>query len=156
VGHGRRVDGPARGRAHDEADLGHDAGGLDIPPEDLRVTPEGDDALLDARAARVVDADQRAAVLECEVHDLADLLGKGFRERAAEYGEVLREDEHPPPEDRPVACDDGVPPRAAFHHPEVRVAVAPVAVELDEAPGIEEFLDALAGQELAAGGLAVN
>ena len=64
VGHGRRVDGAAGGRAHDEADLRDDAGRLDVAPEDLRVAAERDDALLDPRAARVVDPDQRAAVLQ--------------------------------------------------------------------------------------------
>ena len=38
-----------------------------------------------------------------------------------------------PAEDRPVAGDDGVAPRPTLHHPEMRVAVADEAVELDEA-----------------------
>ena len=150
VGHRRRVDGAARAGPHDEADLGDDAGGLDVAPEDLRVAAERDDALLDARASRVVDPDQRAAVLEREVHDLADLLGEHLGERAAEDGEVLREDEDLAAEDRPVAGDDGVAPRPALHHPEVRVAVADEAVELDEAARVEQLLDPLAREELAA------
>ena len=144
-----RVDGAARAGPHDQADLGDDARGLDVAPEDLRVAAERDDALLDARAARVVDTDQRAAELEREVHDLADLLGERLGERPAEDREVLREDEHLAAEDRPVAGDDGVAPGPALHHPEVRVAVADVAVELDEAARVEEQLEPLAGEELA-------
>ena len=44
----------------------------------------------------------------------------------------------------------------ALHHPEVRVAVADVAVELDEAARVEELLDALAGEQLAALALALD
>jgi Domain of unknown function (DUF4260) len=38
----------------------------------------------------------------------------------------------------------------------VRIAVADVAVELDEAPRVEELLDPLAGEELPAGALALD
>ena len=149
VGHRGRVDGAARARAHDERDLRDDARRLDVAPEDLRVAGERDDALLDPRAAGVVDPDHRAAVLDGQVHDLADLLGEDLAERAAEDGEVLGEDEDLAAEDRPVAGDDRVAVRAALHHPEVRLAVADVAVELDERAGVAELLGALAGEEPA-------
>ena len=53
--------------------------------------PSESDALLDARAARVVEADDRRAVLHREVHDRADLLRVRLAHRAAEDGEVLGE-----------------------------------------------------------------
>src|SRR5581483_9470878 len=83
------------------------------------------------------------------VHDLADLLREDLAERAAEDGEVLREEEDLAAEDRAVAGDDGVAVRTAVHHPEVRLAVADVAVELDERAGVAELLRALAGEEAA-------
>ena len=76
VGDRRRVDRAAGAGAHHQRDLRHDAGRLHVPPEDLRVPGERDDALLDPRAARVVDPDHRAAELHRQVHDLADLLGE--------------------------------------------------------------------------------
>ena len=76
VGDRGRVDGAARARPHHERDLRHDARRLHVPPEDLRVPGERDDALLDPRAARVVDPDHRAAELDRQVHHLADLLGE--------------------------------------------------------------------------------
>src|SRR5581483_2161016 len=82
-----------------------------------------------------------------EVHHLADLLGEHLAQRPAEHGEVLREDEHPAPEDRPVAGDDSVAVRAPLHHPEVRLAVAHVAVELDEGAGVAQLLGALAREQ---------
>ena len=149
VGDRGRVDGAAGARSHHERDLRHDTRGLHVPPEDLRVAAERDDAFLDPRAARVVDPDDRAAVLHCEIHHLADLLGEDLAERAAEDGEVLREDEDLAPEHRPVAGDDGVAVGPLVHHPEVRLAVAHVAVELDERARIAELLGALAGEEAA-------
>ena len=89
---GGRVDGAAGARAHDEADLGDDARAAHVADEDVAVGAERDDALLDARAARVVDADDRAADLGRQVHDLAHLLAHDLAERAAEDREVLAED----------------------------------------------------------------
>ena len=89
VGHRRRVDGAARARAHDQADLRDHAGALDVAHEHVAVGAERDDALLDPRAAGVVDPDDRAADLGGQVHDLAHLLGHHLAERAAEHGEVL-------------------------------------------------------------------
>src|SRR5207237_7923662 len=131
-----------------ERDLLDDARALHVAPEDLRVARERDDTLLDPRSARVVDPDQRTAEPRGQVHHLADLLGEDLREAAAEDGEVLREDEDLAPEDRAVAGDDGVAVRAALHHPEVRLAVADVAVELDERARVAESLGPLAREEL--------
>src|SRR4029453_19655759 len=83
-------------------------------------------------------------------HHLADLFREDLRERAAEDGEVLGEDEDLAVEDRPVAGDDGVAPGTLVHHPEVRVPVTDVAVELDEAAGVQELLQPLTGEQLAA------
>src|SRR5205807_8718022 len=99
----------------------HDAAGLHTAPEDLGVAGPRHRALLDPRAARVVYPDHGTAVLHGEIHGLADLLGEHLAQRAAEHGEVLREDEDLPPEHRAVAGDDGVAVWAAIHHPEVRL-----------------------------------
>ncbi len=90
------------------------------------------------------------AVLHGHVHDLADLLREDLRERPAEHREVLREDEDLAAEDRPVAGDDGVAPRAVLAHVELDLAVADEAVELDERARVEELLEPLAREELAA------
>ena len=106
-----RVDGAARARPHDQPDLRDHARALDVAHEDVAVGAERDDALLDPRAARVVDADHRAADLGGQVHDLAHLLGHDLAQRAAEDGEVLGEDADPAAVDRAVAGDDRVAPR---------------------------------------------
>ena len=88
--------------------------------------------------------------LEGHVHHLADLLGEDLGERAAEHGEVLAEDADRPAEDGAVARHDRVAPRPLLAHAELALAVAHEAVELDERAGVEQQLDPLAGEELAA------
>src|SRR4029450_9452560 len=128
---------------HDQADLWDDPRRLNVSPEDLRVARERDDPFLDARAAGVVDPDHWAAELRGHVHHLADLLGERLGEAAAEDREILREDADLAAEDGAVAGDDGVAVRAPLHHPEVRVAVAHKAVELDEGARGEQVLQPL-------------
>ena len=89
-------------------DLRHHAGGHHVAQEDVGVAGERHDAFLDARAARIVDADHRASGLHREVHDLADLLGERAREAAAEDREVLREDADLAAVDGAVAGDHAV------------------------------------------------
>ena len=72
------------------------------------------------------------------------------RERAAEDGEVLGEDADRPAEDRAVAGHDRVAPGAVLAHPELDLAVAHEAVELDERARVEQLLDPLAREQLAA------
>ena len=80
-------------------DLRDDAGGAHVAAEDLAVALEAGDAFLDAGAAAVVDADDRHAGLQRQVHDLADLLGRDLGDAAADDREVLREDADRPPLD---------------------------------------------------------
>ena len=124
-------------------------GALDVADEDVAVGAERDDALLDPRAAGVVDADHRRADLGGQVHDLAHLLRHHLAERAAEDREVLAEDEHRAAVDRPVAGDHGVAPGALLVHVELVGAVADEGVELLERARVEQLLDPLAGGQLA-------
>jgi hypothetical protein len=61
VGHRRRIDVAARARAHDHADLRDHARGEHVALEHLGIAAERRDAFLDARAAGVVEADDRRA-----------------------------------------------------------------------------------------------
>jgi hypothetical protein len=141
----------AGARAHDQADLRDDARGVNVAAEDLAIQAEGDDALLDARAAGVVDADDRATGLHRQVHDLDDLLAEDLTERAAEDREVLGEDAHGATVDGAVAGDDAVAVGPVAVLPEVAGAVPGQAVQLDEAVLVEELEDALARGLLSLG-----
>jgi hypothetical protein len=80
VGDGRGVDGAAGARPEHQRDLRHDAGRQRVAQEDIGIAAQADDTLLDARAARVRQADDRRPVLDRKVHHLADLLGVRLRE----------------------------------------------------------------------------
>src|SRR5207247_6596629 len=107
------------------------------------------DTFLNPRATRVVDPDDRTAVLHGEIHHLADLLREHLAQRAPEHGEVLREDEDLATEHRPVAGHNRIAVGAAVHHPEVRLAMANVAVELHEGLRIAQQLCALSREQAA-------
>ena len=150
VGDGRRVDRAARARTQDQRDLRHDAGGQRVAQEDVGVAAERDDAFLDARAARIVQADDRRADAHREIHDLADLLGVRLGQRSAENREVLAEHENEPAVDRAVTGDDAVAQVALAVETEVGRAMSHERVELDERIRVEQQLQALARRQLAA------
>ncbi len=108
VGDGGRVHGSAGAGAHDGGDLRDDARGERVAQEDVGVAGERLHAFLDAGAAGIVEADDGSADAHGGVHDLDDLGGVGFRERAAEDGEVLGEDEDQAAFDAAVAGDEAV------------------------------------------------
>ena len=84
VRHRRRVHGAAGARTEDDADLRDDAGREDIAVEDAAVAVKRHDALLDARATRVVETDDRHPDRKREIHDLVDLLGVRLAECSPE------------------------------------------------------------------------
>ena len=112
VGDGGGVDGAAGARPHDHADLRDHAGRAHVALEDVAVAGERRRALLDPRAAGVVDRDERRARAIGEVHHLADLLRHDLAHGPAEHREVLASDEDLAAVDRAVAGDDAVARRA--------------------------------------------
>ena len=151
VGERGGVDVPAGGGAHDQRDLRDDAGGQDVAVEDLAVQAERDDALLDAGAGAVVDADQRAAGLDRQLLHLDDLLAVHLAQAAAEHGGVLAEDAHVAAVDGAVAGDDAVAEGPLLIEAEVGAAVSGQRVEFDERALVEQRVDPLARGQLALG-----
>jgi hypothetical protein len=112
---------------------------------------ERGDALLDARAAAVVEADDRGADLHCHVHDLADLLRVALAQRPAEDGEVLREDIDEAPVNGARARDHAIAGKGLRLHAEVDAIMLYVRVIFFEAVGIEQYAQSLAGRQSALG-----
>ena len=133
VGHRRRIDRAARARAHDQADLRHHARREHVALEHLGIAAEARDALLNPRAARIVEPDHRRADLHRQVHHLADLLRVAFGQRPAEHGEVLAEHAHQPAVDRARAGDHAVAGDDLVLHPEIDAIMLDEHVELLEA-----------------------
>ncbi len=137
--------------AHDGADLGNNAAGEDVPLEDFPVAGEGVDALLDAGAAAVVEADAGCPVTKRHVHDLADFLAHGLGQGASAHGEVLGENVHQAAADGAATGDDSVSVGVALFHPEVGAAMLHEHVILFETARVQQHLQALAGRFLAFG-----
>ena len=156
VGHRGRVHGAAGTRAHDERNLRDDARSEHVALEYVGVTAERHDAFLDARAARVVEADDGCTDLHRLVEELAYFLGVGFGQGPAEYGEVLAEDEHHAAVYRAVPRDDAVAEDLVVFHAEVGAAMLDERIPFLETVLVEQELDALAGRQLAAGVLGVD
>ena len=156
VGDGRRVHGTTGARSHDDRDLGDDTGRTYVALEDAAVAVKRGDTLLDPGAARVLDADQRRAVVHREIHHLADLVGDGGSEAPAVGREVLGEQEHRPPVDGSVSGDDRVAGRAVVLDAEPGGVMPHEHVELLERVLVEEEFDTLAGGQLAEVVLAVD
>jgi len=76
--------------------------------KNLAVGGQGIHALLNACPAGVVEADDRRAHLNRQVHDLADFLGMRLAQRSAEDGEILAEDKDLAAIDGTVPGDDAV------------------------------------------------
>ena len=147
VGQGRAVDGTAGAGTHNEADLRDDAAREDVALEDLAEAGQGVDAFLDAGAAGVVQADAGRAVADCEVHDLADLLGHGLGQRTAADGEILGKDIDQAAVNRAAAGHDAVAVRMALVHAEVRAAVLDEHVVFFETAFVEKEGQTLARRE---------
>ncbi len=149
IGDGGRIDRAARARSHDGGNLRHHAARQRVAQEDIGVSGERDHAFLNARAAGIVEADDRRAGLEREVHDLADFLRVGFGKRAAEDGEILREDVDRAAVDAAVAGDEAIAGDDLLFHAEIAAAVRDQLVHLLEGAFVEQQFDALARGEFA-------
>ena len=137
-------------------DLGDHAAGAHVAEEDVGVAAQADHALLDAGAAGVVDADERAAHLHREVHDLDDLLGEDLAQAAAEDGEVLAEEEDLAAVDRAVAGDDAVAQGRLSSRPKPWARWRANMSSSTKRARVEQQVDALAGGQLAARVLALD
>ena len=150
IGHRRRVDVAAGARPHDHGNLRNDARGDDVALEHFAVAAERRHALLDAGAAGIEQADDRRARAHRHVLDLDDLLRVRLRQRAAEHGEVLGEDEDAAAIDGAPAGDHAVAGDLGVFHAEVVGAVLDEHVELLEGVLVHQELDALARGQFAA------
>ena len=83
--------------------------GQSIPEENITISCQTDDTFLNTCASRIVEADDRSAALDCQVHYLADFLGNNLGQRAAEHGEILGIDINQPVMNLAIAGDYGIP-----------------------------------------------
>ena len=152
VGQGGRIGRAARARAEHHADLRDHARILRIAAEDFGIAAQAAHAFLDARPARIDQADDGRAVAQREVHHAADLVALHLAERAAVDREVLRVDVDGAPVDLAVAGDDALAHVGLGGQSHFVVAlVGNERLQLVERAGVEQHIEAFARREFALG-----
>src|SRR5262249_30100407 len=134
-------------RSHDGGDLRHHTARDGVAQEDVGVPGKREDALLDAGAPGIVQADDRRSGLEREIHDLADLACVALGQRTAEDREVLREDVYQAAIDAAVSGHETIARDHLFVHAEVAALMRYELVQLFERVGVEQQIDALPRRE---------
>ena len=138
VGQRGRINRAAGARSENSRDLRDNARSEDVALEDFGITGQTVHALLDTRAARIVDSDHRSPVFHRHIHHFADLSGEGFGQRTAEHGEILREHVYLTAVDRTVAGYDAVAEIGLFLEAEIIAAVLYEHIELFEGTFVEQ------------------
>ena len=90
VGECRLIHSTARAGTQNDRDLGNQARGLARLLEDTTVLSQRDDALLDAGAARILNADDRNTHADAPVDQVDDLVALDLAQGATQHREVLR------------------------------------------------------------------
>jgi len=149
VGDGGRIDGASGAGAHDRGNLRHHAAVERVAQKNVRISGQRRHAFLNASASRIVQANHGSTNLRGEIHDLDDLRGVCFRERSAEYGEILRKNVNQAAFDAAIAGDETVALEFLLGHAEIVAAVRDQLVGFFEGAVIEQELDALARRHFA-------
>ena len=144
----RRIDCAAGAGPHDCRDLRNHTAGKGVAEEDVGIPGEADHPFLDARAAGIIQPDDRSSHLHGKVHDLTDLLGIRFAEAPAKDGEILCEDIDEPAVDAPVTGDHAISGNSLVRHAEIHAAVFHELVQLFETPFVHEKVHPFPRREL--------
>ena len=150
IGQRRAVGRAARARSADQRDLRHRAGQHHVGVEDLAIAGERIDAFLHARAARIVDEDERRAGLQRLLHDLGDFDGVHFAGRTAGHREILARQVHQAAADGRRAGHHSVGRKALAGHAEQRGAMLGEQAGLLETARIHQRVHSFARRQLAA------
>src|SRR4030095_14710667 len=149
VGDRRRIHRAAGAGSHDRGKLWHHSRSHHVALKYFSVSRQAVDAFLNARAAGIVDADDRRAVLHRHVHHFADLLRHHASQTAAEHGEALRIDVHQAPIDGAVTGDHRVAQKFLLVQSEIDAVVRAQTIDLDKAAAVEQDVDAFPRQEFS-------
>ncbi|CFE53334.1 Uncharacterised protein [Mycobacterium tuberculosis] len=140
IGLDRRIHRSPSAFAQNDGDLRHQPTEQFVAAPQLGVPGQRGDGVLDAGAAGVVDADDRAADHRAPLHQPGHLAAKHLPDGAAEHGLVVREHADRPAVDEAMSGDHAVPVE--------RVGVTGGAAQrsdLHEATRIDQLVDAGAG-----------
>ena len=145
----RRIYRPARAGTGDDGNLRNIAGSAHIIVENVAVSGQRVDAFLDARAAGIVDADQRAAGVYRSFDDVGDFLSVQKAERSALQRKILGIYGHLSAVDGPESGDDAVVGDVFSLHSEFRTVMPDAGINFRKRTGVEQRLNPFDGMQLA-------
>jgi hypothetical protein len=141
----RRIRGAPGAGTGDDRDLRDNTRQQDVAVKNIAISGQRVDALLNARAAGVLEGDDGSAVLQREVHRLTHFAGMHLAERPGDDREVLAERRHLAAVDVTSADDHAVRRQILVRHAERRAGMADEGAEFLEGVGLEEVHQSLAG-----------
>ena len=150
------VSGTASAGAHNDRNLRNHAGRTHVHAENVSKHRQGSHALLNAGATTIVNADDRATVLQSELLHLHNLLAVHLREGTTVHGEILRVHGNQTAIHGAVTGDQTVTQGLLRLHTERGGAVAGEGIKLYERTLVQKHVDALAGGVLTACVLLLN
>ena len=142
VGHGGAIDSPPGARPHNERYLRNNARCLDITLKHIGIACQAFDPFLNARPARIIQANHRGANFHRLVHDLADFARMCPGQRAAKNGKILTEHKHQSAIDRTVAGNNTITGNAAFGHAKINAIMFDEHVPFLETVFIKQHIKA--------------
>jgi hypothetical protein len=104
---------------------------------------------LDACPARIIEADDRAASLGGQIHDLTDFLGVGAAQSPADKGKVLGKHKHLTAIDATRASNHTITRNVQFVHAEVCTTVGHKLVDFLKTTFIQEEFQTFPGRKLS-------
>ena len=130
-------------------DLRNNSGREHVALEHFAVTAKRCNSLLDARSARIEEADDRRPGSHCQILDFRDFLRVRLRERTSEYGEILGKGKNGTAVHRTPSGNNAVAWDLALVHAELGRTVLDKHVELLERALVHEQLQALSRRQLS-------
>src|SRR6266446_10271777 len=148
VGDCRTVNRTAGAWSKDATDLRHHAAGQRVAQKNISITAETDDAFLNARAAGIIQSDDRSADFHRKIHHFANFFRVSFRKRTAKDSEVLRENENLATIDQTVTGNYAIAGIELFLHAKIPPAMDHQLIEFFKRSFIQQELDAFARGQL--------
>ena len=149
IGKRRTVGRSSRAGSANQRDLRNRSRKHDIVVKDAAISGQAVDALLNARAARVVDKDERTPGFEREAHHIGNLVAMRLAGSSACDGKILASQMHQAPVDVCASGHHSVGRHFLFGHPEIGCAMSGEESDLFEAAPIHQPCDSFPRGQLA-------
>ena len=153
---GRTVHCTTCARAHNDADLWHNARGTNVAEENFSIGAQGGYTFLNTSATGIVQANHRTSCFECHVENFANLESMHFTQRATVDGKILCECKYFTSVDFSMPSHDTVSGDDVFVHVKVTATVFNESIDLLEGALIKQHIESFSSGHFPAIVLSIN